>query len=274
MAKGQIVTAEVENLVVKMYRAHHGKWKAPRVRNEVESELRDRAVKNHKSIPDERFPSLSTVQKILAVERKPGSKEDEPWDISTLGKYPIPPEAVPIVLDVSIESEQPFTIREAKWLGFLYKLLIMVTSQQGQAASVSFFGGIAKFYATTERIAELTGKKSPSIMDKILCDFLTKRETLELAFEAYEREFQPGMKDSRWRMDESGTLSFMLTKEELNRTEKVGRKLGHSRPFKGSIKETSGITLEVKESIDERTSGQSQSTKAKGHRKHPAVRQG
>lgn len=223
MAKGQIVTAEVENLVVEVYRAHHGKWKAPRVRDEVESELRNRAIKEHKSMPDDGFPSLSTVQKILAVERKPGSKEDEPWDISTLSKYPISPEALPIVLDVSMESAQPLTIREAKWLGLLYKLLIMVTSQQGQAASVSFFGGIARFYATTERIAELTGKKSPSTMDKILWEFLTKQETVD---EIIKQGFDPG-DDDRWRIDELGNLRLMLTKRELKESKRIGKKLGY-----------------------------------------------
>lgn len=134
MPKGPIVTPAVEALIASVYQKHP-KWKAPRVRNEVESILR----KDNRNSP-KGWPSLSTVQKTLATIRKNlanPSPEDEPWSISTLNDYPIPPEALPKVLEEYrlhqvAKNEKPeldealsrgawkvFTIRQAKWVARL-----------------------------------------------------------------------------------------------------------------------------------------------------------
>jgi hypothetical protein len=241
MAKGQIVTAEVENRIVNLYRAHP-KWKAPRVRDEVESELREKAVKEHKSIA-EGFPSLSTVQKILAIERKPGSVEDGPWNISTLVKYPIPAAAVPVVLDVSMQSEPPLTIREAKWIGRLYVLIAAIVAQQGGEAAIAFIRLVAGVYASSEKISEVTGRQSPSTMDKVLWGFLTARESMD---EVAKRGFDPGDDDDRFRKGKDGKLYYGVTTKELNRLKKMQRSLDPSKPFDGFA--ALGLTLEVKES--------------------------
>lgn len=260
MARGRIITPQVEALISRVH-LNHPKMTANEVRNLVKSELRTN--ENYSTlwpIPKE-WPSLSKVQKVLAkVIREQeklteeGKKQEEPWDISTLGKYPIPPEAVPLVLDVSMQSRQPLSIREAQWIGRLYNLLSMVFSQQSlDAAPIAFIEGMAAFYATSERINNLMGQRvvEPG-MDEILWKYITKRETFESVSEAYKRVFRPGMKDSRWRMDESGALSFMVTKEELCRVNEIGKKIGHSRTFEDSVKDTIGITLEVKEAQHER----------------------
>ena len=116
MAKGPIVTAEVEALIASVYQ-NHPKWKAPEVRNEVGFILR----KNKPDLPSN-WPSLSTVQKVLAIVRKkmketPVDPLDKPWSTASMAEYPIPAEALPFVLRLWVWTAEnlnaKFTIRQA-----------------------------------------------------------------------------------------------------------------------------------------------------------------
>jgi len=269
MSRGKTVPSEVKGLIIQTHE-NNLTWKAKKVRNEVEAKLR--ADENYKAlwpIP-ERWPGLSTVQHVVAEweKKKKGlsaeeKEQEEPWDISTLGKHPIPPEMIPLVLEISMSSEELLTIREAKWIGRLANLLSTILVQQQKPPTVTFLKGIATFYATTERINMLMGERVAPVMDRILWEFLTKQESVD---EVIKRGFNPGRDDDRWRVTESGTLSFMLTSQELNHAEKVVRKLGYPKSLKDSMRDKLGVTLEIKEGKDERTSEQRQSTKAKRHR--------
>lgn len=269
MARGRTVPSKVEGLIKRIYLANE-RMKASEIRNLVRATLsNDKNYSELWPIP-EGWPSLRKVQDVLANFKKNLEREsteekeqEEPWDISTLGKYPIPPEVVPLVLEISMSLEEPLTIREAKWLGRLANLLSTILVQQGKTPRPRFFADIAAYYATTERINMLMGERMVPVMDEILWEFLTKQESVD---EVIKRGFNPGSDDDRWRVNESGTLSFMLTGKELNRAEKAVRKLGDSKSFKDSMEDKLGVTLEIKEGKDERTSEQRQSTKAKRHR--------
>ena len=102
-----------------------------------------------------------------------------------MGKYPIPPEALPLVLDVSMSSAQPLTIREAKWLGRLANLLSTILVQQKRVPRIEFFEGVATYYAATERINMLMGERAPATMDKVLWEFLTGQESVEEIIKTY-----------------------------------------------------------------------------------------
>ena len=153
MAKGPVVTPEVEALIASVYQKHR-KWKAPTVRNEVESILR----KKDRTLP-KGWPSLSKVQKVLATVRQnlaSPSPEDEPWSISTLkDDSPIPPEALPTILRLWIFRRENFghdlTIREAKWAGRLYAI--------GSNLPVDMFSFFTSVYTISERMYELAGKR-------------------------------------------------------------------------------------------------------------------
>jgi hypothetical protein len=254
MARGRKVTVEVRDLIIRVHERDR-KVKAKKVREAVEGTLRgSKDYEKLRPIP-QGWPSLSTVQKVLAdFHQREGKlsaqdkEQEEPWDMSTLGKHPIPSEVVPVVLDVSMQSQHPLTIREAKWIGRLYSLLSMVLSQQGiDKALIAFIEGMAVYYATSERIGELMGERVSPTMDRVLWEFLTKRESIA---EITKRAFNPS------------DFCDNLTKEQLNHGEAIRRKLRRPRPFRESIEDTLGISLEVKEDKNERTSEQRQSKKA------------
>jgi len=83
------------------------------------------------------YPSVSSVSLQLKKckenddKRTPESKElDKPWSIGSLSKYPIPPEAIPLVSSIyekcliaGLSTEWLLSIREALWIGRLYKIL-------------------------------------------------------------------------------------------------------------------------------------------------------
>jgi hypothetical protein len=153
MAKGPIVTSGIETLIASIYQ-QHPKWKAPRVRNEVEGILHKKKPNSPKG-----WPSLSTVQKILATIRKNIAKpnpKDEPWSMAEIDRYselgievPIP-EALLIVLNIwksRVRKGDTLTIREAKWIARLSAL-----EQDTERLS-----SVASHYARTELIFELIG---------------------------------------------------------------------------------------------------------------------
>jgi len=128
MARGLIVTTEVEYIIASVYQKHP-KWKATEVRNEVSHILR----KSNPKLPSG-WPGLSTVQKVLAIVRKPQvDPQSKPWSMATLNEYPIPPDAIPSVLKVweyldyivcevgldELAFDPTLTIRGAKWAGRL-----------------------------------------------------------------------------------------------------------------------------------------------------------
>ena len=145
MAKGPPVTDEVKAIIASVYHKHR-KWKAPVVQNEVSCILR----KDNPKLPPS-WPSLSSVQKILAEVRKvKDNPQDKPWSTATLDSYSIPPEAVPSVLKVwkfQIEKGDTFTIREAKWASRLSRLLEDIEKLSYKASQ----------YARTELMFELIG---------------------------------------------------------------------------------------------------------------------
>lgn len=122
MAKGSIVTDGVKALIASVYQ-QHPKWKAKTVRNEVSYLL----TSNNPESPSG-WPSLSTVQKVLADVRKkvkelPIHPEDKTWSLATLDEYPISPQALPVVIKVYTKVAPLRSIREAKWVARLSPIL-------------------------------------------------------------------------------------------------------------------------------------------------------
>jgi len=201
MAKGPIVTPQVEAFIASIYEKHE-KWKAPEVHNEVSFLLHQR---NPKLPPG--WPSLSTVQKVLATVRKQKTlrPEDRPWSMGTLNEYPIAPDTIPIVLDVwKFREEQIYrfkfdgievpdhdrnhlTIRQAKWVNRLSHLEMPGVMDNGNIGDLSW---IASIYADNERISELTCNPLNTFIDDAAISFLeypyhNDEEGMARAQEAY-----------------------------------------------------------------------------------------
>ena len=175
MPRRRTVTPQVEALIASVYEKHP-KWKAPTVRNEVLSILRAR----DRNCP-EGWPSLSKVQKILATVRKNKEKpnpQDEPWSINTLQDYPIPPEALPKVLEsykARLAEGTPLTVREAKWIARLSAIksskdLLGVTPQaKGPPTLQVKLEFLPYQIAKTEQLYELLGQPPKlEIYDRLL----------------------------------------------------------------------------------------------------------
>ena len=170
MAKGPLVTDEIEAFIASIYQKHP-KWKGPAIRNEASYILH----KNNPKLPVG-WPSLSSVQKVLATARKkanelPDTPLDKPWRMTALDKYPEleiespTPEAISAMLGVwkfrreqavavagqwsSDMQEQPFTIREAKWAARLSALF---------KDDLQKLSDMASRYARLELIYQLIGR--------------------------------------------------------------------------------------------------------------------
>jgi hypothetical protein len=153
MAKGPKVTEAVKALITTISRKHP-KWKAPEVRNEVSIILCKTNPELHGS-----FPSLSTVQKVLATNRKNLKElaidpQEKPWSIAALDQSQIPPEALPKLLEVFayllLKKEKEWvhlTIREAKWIA---RLSFIVKDPE-------ILYSAALEYAEAERVAQISG---------------------------------------------------------------------------------------------------------------------
>ena len=142
MAKGYLITPEVEALIVAI---HHNnpKWKPKEVRLVARNILLERSKKYPEKYPDlplklsKGWPSLSSVRskafsKSKSDTYKPGTTEsiskDEPWSIATLSEanYSIPPEAMPVVMSFyrkRLAKDDELPIREALWAARLYKIV-------------------------------------------------------------------------------------------------------------------------------------------------------
>lgn len=128
MARGIVLTNDVRRCIAEVY-LDNPNYRAPKIREEVISRL-------PKVYPyaDPGWPGLSIIQKELTKIRKrdneklPESKGlDRPWSIASMAKYPIPPEALPSVLQAWVYVREylniSFTVRQAKWVVCLYAVI-------------------------------------------------------------------------------------------------------------------------------------------------------
>jgi hypothetical protein len=123
------------------------------------------------SFPDMQRTALA--EKILAEVKWPGKPpeievlerkisllrnhpiDDKPWSMATLDENPIPPEAIPAVLEVwkfRVARDEVFTIREAKWVA---RLSAKVKDKDKYPRKLSKY---ASQYARLELIYQLIGR--------------------------------------------------------------------------------------------------------------------
>lgn len=258
MPQGQAIGSKVENLIGSVYE-EHPKWKAPRVRNEVAGILFDEAIEEGKK-PLKDFPSLSVVQKVLGKVRKNLANPrtvDKPWSMSDgiAEGVEISSETLPYVLTAWIFMKQAWnqnlTIREVRWLNRLYGAAKTILVNLGPRASIEAKCNavepilrLACLYAAAERIAELTGKRTPSVaLDFTLWEFLTRQSPTP---ELLDKLFPD--KQQRLFQTEKGWL-LKITKRDQAYMRKVWKQLGFSLADFNEVNQHLSISFEVDESL-------------------------
>jgi hypothetical protein len=130
---------------------------------------RDEAGKALK-LADRDNPSLRSYEVLLSEIRPRLLKHnpiDDPWSITTLDNWPIPPDALPIVLKAykrHFEDKTDFSIRQAKWVARLSR-----TDYHDTA--------VPDAIARTEQLCEMGGiPLDLKIVDKLLAGLEAKGE--------------------------------------------------------------------------------------------------
>jgi hypothetical protein len=180
MPHGPIITDAVKNCIARVYLEHQD-WTSYKIHSEVHARL---LKSDSQVIPG--WPRLSTIQKVLARLREVKAKIypklkwlDEPWDVTTITKDEIPPQALPIVLKTAVHFRQTLgrqmTIREIRWA-------VRLSSVQDLRKLYDFIMN----YAEEERLAELTGivDERRAILDIELYKVLTDKRTDEPVIDA------------------------------------------------------------------------------------------
>ena len=140
MSKGPYLTPKVKRMLLEIYVADR-QIKPSKARELLLERMK---AKGLNEIFGSDYPHGSTVSNQLKLLREkdegrlPESKElDEPWHLSSLPKYPIPPEALPLIMRVytknMCEAAMPawnLSMREALWIGRLYRILELYSHEQ------------------------------------------------------------------------------------------------------------------------------------------------
>jgi hypothetical protein len=130
----------------------------------------------------EQSPELSTLEK--RISRYSSTYEfdsiDDPWTISSLSKYDIPPEALPAVMHQQAEAikwNRTFSIREALWVGRFYYIL------KGTEWEFESYPGLVEMFANQYAKSEM--------LDEVLRDIgkSPDKETKLSLFERYYDSF-------------------------------------------------------------------------------------
>lgn len=144
MAKGPHISNGMQQTIAAVFRNHRN-WLVKEIQAEVDR------------LTDGKAPGTSAVQKLLRKIRNREAepefeKLDHPWSLGTLSKHPMPPEAIPKLLETQGKlrrmGTKPMTIREAQWMARLHVHQADITLLQVTAIA----------YALYEERCQLTGQ--------------------------------------------------------------------------------------------------------------------
>lgn len=218
MPRGPSVTPRVKGLIAKVY-YEHTDWAAKEVQKEVSTLI---IKADPKSKPD--WPGLSVVQKELQTLRKSPNPKDNPWNVLTLSEYIITGDALPVVLQAWVHStlntSRALTIREAKWVEQLYRVVTDIDQLTRMARKYAFWEFIderygARFvYPTNDHklyeIAtglKLSDEQRRKLLDKRLLDMETmlkntwrpnKGDQLKLPVGVFDQDFLDDFGFGKW----------------------------------------------------------------------------
>lgn len=160
MPSGMRTAPDTDAKIAEVFR-EHPKWKAPRIRNEVNLLLQHK----NPGIPNN-VPGISYVRQKLTKIRKviksaTVNEQDRLWSLGALEYYPISPVALPEVVKIWKLHHHSITIRKAKWIARLVPLITNVLELDEAADN----------YAREEQIYESLDRHFDSkVMDEDILD--------------------------------------------------------------------------------------------------------
>lgn len=143
-------------------------------------------------------PEIEGMIKRVRAERKKikDTPQDRPWSTASLKDYPIPPEALPIVLELwkyRLNRTQSFTIREAKWASRLSATKVQKYyhhhgGKKRRFSRIEWLDFFAGLYAKSERINDIQEQSFDSEgLDRNLAGLLPVSVGFKLNMEKYNK---------------------------------------------------------------------------------------
>lgn len=158
MAQGIPLDAGVKELISNIYTANSD-WRAKQVREVVLKQ-----VHRVSKYPDPNWPGLSSIQKEMAIIRGKWKargvsydSKDYPWSALDIAKYPIHPEALPVIMEAWGDQrlkDNYLTIREVLWIARFHFFFKEVKPQNEKLRLII---GLAKLYALHEKAGDVAG---------------------------------------------------------------------------------------------------------------------
>ena len=192
MAKGIHLTPEVRELIARIY-LDHPDYGPAKIHKELHSSM-EKASLDKKYGSD--WPGISVVGKEVReirardIERPPELKAlDKPWSLATLDETPIPPELIPIVLDV--KQNWPFELNPTKVEARRVQLKKELQGKD-DPVSKSFLEHIeeeSRPLLFTVREAKWTARIAPVLKDKLTLGEIGRWAH---AYALREREYEVG----------------------------------------------------------------------------------
>lgn len=162
---GNKVPEKTEQFIINIYIALKKQIKKPTGQQVLASAKANLEASKRRDIF---LPSLRKTQYIIRdaeARQKELSPEQQlqqkPWDMVSLNDYPLPNESIPIVMQVwryCCHTDENFTIRQAKWVSRLFKILPPMPN---------FLWAISYMYSKKEELSIMSGIPCDTFMDDI-----------------------------------------------------------------------------------------------------------
>lgn len=187
MTRGPKITKEVRRLIIS--EAIHESRNMPR--RALAVRLQDLIEKMGEISPSED----TLVRMISAARNHPPSELDQPWSIGACTRYNVPPESIPVLLNVQQLrvnipklKEYNLTVREALWFARLYPIvepLIKERYPDDPDTELVLLSVIVNQYVQQERLSELMNEQYPNTSDLDSTYFVNKNFSVEDLFDGF-----------------------------------------------------------------------------------------
>ena len=163
MARPEILTDYMKRYVTALKLVHPG-MKA----KEITASLRHYLVNEYSSLEEYAGSDIDVIERTVEQERisqsaiikhltevnrgiKTPSELEKPWNLGMSNRYPVPPDALPVLLDILASDNIPkedegVTVRQALWIGRLYRIV----------HKSELLYTIVRHYAFWERVCEIS----------------------------------------------------------------------------------------------------------------------